>query len=550
MIYLDATAAEKLETMAAREAALKYSNLCKSNLAVIATLEKVNQKLATALGKEHQAVLDAQAQLGALKGKLFGKSSERRDGSNGPLFDEKPPETETVTYEREKEKKKRTDFGRTEQPELPRVIVDHGLSEAQQKAGSLKPMEGQFEVSELITVTPSQFVIEEHRRQKYVQVNPAASAVESPVIVTAPGPLKLKDGGRYSPEFGVEVGVGKFQWHLPLDRQVRIMKAHGLVATSQVLFAQVDTIAWYLGNHVMPGIVAKIRSNKVNQGDETYLENLAKGDQSRFWLWSVMNPEAILFEVYDTRGKRAAEAFLKDLEGVLITDGYTVYQSLENPKLVLANDWAHVRRKFVSAEKTHAIESAWFVNQIRLLFEIEESLKGKSGFEILGIRQAQSKPIVEAIGEKCRELAETTLKQSPLGRAVKYTLKLWRGLNVFLDNAAVPLDTNWIERMQRGPVVGRKNYYGAKTLANARMAAIWHSVIQTCVLNGVEPREYINETLRAILTKQPVVMPWDWPKRIKEPEVGVSETVVCETGAGLITKVAENGPTHASKTVS
>jgi transposase len=333
------------------------------------------------------------------------------------------------------------------------------------------------------------------------------------VIVTAPGPLKLKDGGRYSPEFGVEVGVGKFQWHLPLDRQVRIMKAHGLVATSQVLFAQVDTIAWYLGNHVMPGIVAKIREHKVNQGDETYLENLAKGDQSRFWLWSVMNPEAILFEVYDTRGKRAAQAFLKDLEGVLITDGYTVYQSLASEKLVLANDWAHVRRKFVLAEKTHAVESAWFVGQIRLLFEIEESLKGKSSFEILGIRQVRSKPIVDAIGEKCRALSQTTLQQSPLGRAVKYTLKLWRGLNVFLDNAAVPLDTNWIERMQRGPVVGRKNYYGAKTLANARMAAIWHSVIQTCVLNGVEPREYINETLRAILTQQPVIMPWDWPKK-------------------------------------
>ena len=548
MIYLDATAAEKLEPKEARLEALKYSNLCKANGTVIARLEEVISKMAIALGKEHQAVLDAQEQLAGLKGKLFGKSTERRDGSNGPLFDQTQPETQKISYDREK--KKRKDFGRTAQPELPRQIVDHKIVADQVKQLGLKEMEGQYEVSELINVTPSQFVVEEHRRQKYVQVNPSTADVEAPVIVTAPGPIRLKEGGRYSPEFGVEVGVGKFQWHLPLDRQVRIMKAHGLICTSQVLFAQVDTISWYLGNHVIPGIVAKIRSHKVNQGDETYLENLAKGDQSRFWLWSVMNPEAVLFEVFDSRSKRAAHEFLKDLEGVLITDGYAVYRSLESPKLVLANDWAHVRRKFVAAERTHLIEATWFIEQIRLLFNIEKSIKGKTSFEIMGTRQAQSKPIVDAIGAKCRELAETTLPQSPLGRAIKYTLKLWAGLNVFLDNAAVPLDTNWIERLQRGPVVGRKNYYGMKSLANARVAAIWHSVIQTCVLNGVEPKEYINATLRAILTKQPVIMPWDWPNRIKKTEVTVSETVVCETPPGLTTKPIEISPIHDSKAVS
>jgi IS1 family transposase len=302
----------------------------------------------------------------------------------------------------------------------------------------------------------------------------------------------------------------------------------------------------------MPGIVAKIKSHRVNQGDETYLENLEKDAKSRFWLWSVMNPEAILFEVFDSRSKKAAQEFLKDLEGVLLTDGYAVYQSLASLKLMLANDWAHVRRKFVAAEKTHATESKWFVEQIRVLFEIEERIKGKSSMEILGIRQVESKPIVDAIGAKCRTLLETTLPKSPLGRAIRYTLKLWKGLNVFLDNALVPLDTNWIERMQRSPVVGRKNYYGMKSLANARMAAIWHSVIQTCILNGVEPREYINETIRAILSQERVVMPWDWPKKsgTKPAEEAVSKTVVCETGAGVTTKSTTIAAIAESKAVS
>jgi transposase len=549
MIFLDATAAEKLEPIEARLEALRYSNLCKSNFVMIAKLEQLNGALASALGKEHQAVLDAQVSLDAMKGRLFGKSSERRADTDGPLFAQAEAALEEMTKPR---KKKREDFGRTPQPELPRTIIPHALTEEEMKAQGLRPMIGQFEVSELINVTPSRFVVEEHRRQKYAPIDLDAVKEDAPVIVTAPGPLRLKECGRYSPAFGVECGIGKFQWHLPLDRQVRIMKAGGLVCTSQVLFAQLDTIAWHLGIHVMPGIIAKIKSHRVNQGDETYLENLAKDAKSRFWLWSVMNPEAILFDVYDSRSKRAAQDFLKDLEGVLLTDGYVVYQSLASLKLMLANDWAHVRRKFVGAETTHPIESKWFIERIRALFEIEERIKGKCSMEILGIRQLESKPIVDAIEAKCRILLETTLPKSPLGRAIRYTLKLWKGLSVFLDNADVPLDTNWIERMQRSPVVGRKNYCGMKTLVNAKMAAIWHSVIQTCILNGIEPREYINETIRAILSKERVVMPWDWPKKsgTKPVEEAVSKTVVCETSPGLTTKSAENAAIAASKAVS
>jgi transposase len=546
MVFLDSTNAEKLELMDARLQALKYSNLCRANMAMIERLEKINRDLAQALGEKDQAVLDAQAMLGELRGKIFGRSSERRDEGPGPLFTPgaKEAETEQVSYER----KKRDQFGRTPQPELPRVDVVHELPEDQVKAQGLKKMEGQFEVSELINVTPSKFVVENHKRQKYVPEKPEAAPLDAPAIVTAPGPLRLKEGGRYSPEFGVEVGLGKYEWSLPLDRQVRMMKAQGLIVTSQVLFAQVDTIAWYLQNNVVPGILARIRASRVNQGDETRFENLAKDAKSRFWLWSVMSQDAVLFDVFDSRSKKVALEFLKGLEGVLLTDGYAVYQSMASAKLILANDWAHVRRKYVGAEKTHPKEAGWFLERIRALFKIEEKLQGSSAADIQTARELLSRPIVDAIGERCRELEKTTLPQSPLGKAIRYTLKLWSGLTVFLGNAEVPMDSNGIERIQRSPVVGRKNYYGAKSLVNARIAAVWYSVIQTCVINGVEPREYINETLRAILTERPVILPWDWPGR-KVPEKPVSETVVFETPPGLVMKAPEIGPIAVSESV-
>jgi hypothetical protein len=163
--------------------------------------------------------------------------------------------------------------------------------------------------------------------------------------------------------------------------------------------------------------------------------------------------------------------------------------------------------------KTHGHEGKWFLDHIEQLFKIEREIKELPGEQRLTIRLSSAKPIVELVGQKCRELQATTLTQSPLGRAIAYTLKLWEGLNVFLGNPDVPMDTNGVERGLRGPVVGRKNFYGAKTLANARISAVWYSVIQTCLMNGVDPREYITGVLEAILSKEKVVMPWEWPKK-------------------------------------
>ena len=36
----------------------------------------------------------------------------------------------------------------------------------------------------------------------------------------------------------------------------------------------------------------------------------------------------------------------------------------------------------------------------------------------------------------------------------------WTGLTVFVEHPEVPMDNNTAERSERGPVVGRKNYYG------------------------------------------------------------------------------------------
>lgn len=81
------------------------------------------------------------------------------------------------------------------------------------------------------------------------------------------------------------------------------------------------------------------------------------------------------------------------------------------------------------------------------------------------------------------------------------------------------MTTNLIERLQRDPVIGRKNHYGSRTLETAQTAADWYTVIGTCHINEVPPRKYIRYALMEILAGRQPVMPWDF-KNLELKNIG------------------------------
>lgn len=251
----------------------------------------------------------------------------------------------------------------------------------------------------------------------------------------------------------------------------------------------------------------------MNEADDTTWKNLGskgEGDPNKFYLWAVLNDKAACFNVYNARNQKVAKNFLGKLEGFLVTDGHSSFKALggANSKLILANDWCHARRRFKEARKNYGPEAKTFLDAMKTLFSIEDEIRDKPPDQRHQLRQEKSKPVVERI----RELLDQTvcLPESSLGRAITYTDKLWEGLTVFLSDPRVPIHTNNVERALRSPAIGRKNHLGSKNLATASVAAIWYSVITTCKLNGVDPREYITATIRNILSKKPYLMPWEW----------------------------------------
>lgn len=467
---------------------------------LVSKLEFQNNKLLEKLDIQDQQKLFNKDILNQYQKMIFGKSSEKlKSNSNS---DNSTP------------KKERTKFGYTEQPNLPVIEVIHEVSEKDQvckDCGSrLNIWKDQYEESDLIQIVPTSYVIEKHKRQKYI-------CDCGKCIITADGPLKLKDGNRYSIEFGTEVGISKYQNHIPLERQRRIMLEHGLDIKSQTLFSQIDTIAWYLKPHIYENILSHVKNSKVFLADETTWGNLEKDSKNKYYLWGLRSKEAVYFLIQKNRSKEVANRFLKDLNGVLVTDGYSVYQDI-SPTLTNAFCWAHVRRKFIESENSFPEESQEMLDLINKLYKTEKELKDEPPEKRLEVRQRESKIIIDAILEKLHSLS-TFLPGSSLRKAVDYTLKLWIGLVVFLDDATVPIDNNEMERTIRGSVVGRKNHYGSKTIKTAEVAAVWYSIVETCKANNVNPRIYILSAIKDILSNNKPQMPWEFEKKLNSEKL-------------------------------
>ena len=76
---------------------------------------------------------------------------------------------------------------------------------------------------------------------------------------------------------------------------------------------------------------------------------------------------------------------------------------------------------------------------------------------------------------------------SDLAKAIRYALRHWPGLTVFLDDGRVEMDTNVVERAIRPNTLNRKNALFAGNDGGARHWAIAMTLIQTAKLNGVDP---------------------------------------------------------------
>ena len=117
------------------------------------------------------------------------------------------------------------------------------------------------------------------------------------------------------------------------------------------------------------------------------------------------------------------------------------------------------------------------------------------------------KPHFEAIRAEAEAKVATYSNKSQMASAYNYFLKNYDGLTLFLTNPLVPIDNNSSERLLRSHVVGRKTWYGTHSRKGAEVAAVHFSIVETCKLIQVNPREYYMDAVQRIHSKSELLTP-------------------------------------------
>jgi transposase len=378
------------------------------------------------------------------------------------------------------------------------------------------------DAAERLDVIPAQFRVLVTRRPKL-----ACRACPG-VVLQAPAPARLVEGGMPSEATVAHVLVSRYADHLPLYRQAQILARQGIEIGREILADWTGTAALEIVPVVRRMHEILLASPRLF-ADETTMPVLdpGRGQVKKGFAWAIArddrpwggtDPPAVVFHYAPGRGAKHPKALLAGYQGILQCDGYAAYKTLAaaNDQITLAFCWSHVRREFIELAKGKTAPIAEeTLQRIAALYAIEAEVRGKPPEIRQAVRQTTSKPLVEDLLTWFSAQLARLPGGSPTAKAIRYALNHRDGLVRFLDDGRIELDNNVAERAIRPLVLSRKNaLFASGDGGGARWAAV-ASLIETCKLNGVDPQRYFTDLLTRLVNGWPnsridELMPWCW----------------------------------------
>ncbi len=463
-------------------------------------------------------IAELQHQLEWFKRQLFGEKSERRlidtppeqlslgegfeapDGADGPV-------REVATHQRrtraQTPREDETPFFDPAQVPVERIEVPNP---------ALQGLDADhFEVigeksTYRLAQRPASYVILEYVRRTIKRKDSGAISCPS-------APPAVLEGSRADVSFLAGLIVEKFQYHLPLYRQHQRLTAAGIDVSRQWLTQLVLACAALLAP-IVAAQWAGIRAARVRAMDETPIKAGRKGKgklkTGYFWpIWGdtddggggdlvfLYRPSRAAIHVREGLGEKAGD------DQVLISDGYSAYaRYAEQTGITHAQCWAHARRHFEYAKDIEPEAVAVALEHIGALYTCEKHIRTEalSGQAKAEYRATQARPVVDAFFDWAEQQLQQAalLPSNPLTKALNYALERRAGLRVYLEDPAVPIDTNHLERALRPIPMGRKAWLFCWSEVGAEAVATFQSLIVSCRLHDIDPSTYLVDVLQRI----------------------------------------------------
>ena len=473
-----------------------------------------------AIDQLKQQVQTLQHQLEWFKRQLFGSKSERfapmpdpqqlhlgqvlgRD-LPVPPSDEAGGQQQVSSHTRRRPRSDMADDGASapffDDSKVPVLTIEVPSPETKELGPDQYEVVGE-KISHRLAQRPGSYVV-----LKYVR--PVIKRHDTQTLHCAPAPLGVIEGSRADVSFIVGLLVDKFAWHLPLYRQHQRLVAAGFTLSRPWLTQLVQQGAQLL-KAIYEAQLASICASRVKAMDETPIKagRAGPGKMNAAYFWPIYGEhDEVCFPFFESRRHEHVQQALglkQPGEAVLLSDGYEAYASYAKKVGVMnAQCWAHSRRGFFEAQGAEPQAAAEALRQIGELYDIEREIRKHDlkGENKRLHRLTHSKPLVDAFFDWVDRQFEQQglLPSNPLTKALAYVRERRAGLEVFLGDPDVPMDTNHLERALRAIPMGRRNWLFCWTEVGAEYAGIVQSLITTCRLHEIDPYTYLVDVLQRV----------------------------------------------------
>lgn len=313
-------------------------------------------------------------------------------------------------------------------------------------------------------------------------------------------------------DFWIKILLDKYAYHIPLYRQALIMQQEDLPVSEGSLLAGLWKIATFL-KPLYELMLEEIAFEDLIHADETRWLNFAKcydlarlDEKTRQWLWGFFSANFRLFVIDPSRGAAVIKEALgqgetQTIAPIMVTDRYKAYLSVCG---LIAFCWAHVRRDFIKWQIKYPNDSELYdwcqtwLDLIGDLYAINHLRLQALKTDRFNAHQKQLEKVIRKMEKLNNQRYQHKIKQKQTQSMTNH----WDGLTLFVDFHEIPMDNNLAERELRGPVVGRKNFYGTHSDQSTEATAIFYSIIVTLKLHKINLKKYLLEYLTYCATHQ------------------------------------------------
>ena len=303
----------------------------------------------------------------------------------------------------------------------------------------------------------------------------------------------------------------RYIYSMPVERIVKYFAEHGFEINKSTAHGLIKKSAWMMER--LDQVLKKtILEDDYLSMDESYYTILTKvkNDKGKGvrkgYIWAALANSKKLVQFFYENGSRSREVLTnyigEQYVGAIHCDGLANYKILETNIYLMVIRLAcfqHCKRGFLDIEgDKDAIEIVDIINSLyRKEHEIE---KDWTPDKILKHRQEYAPPILASLKIKLLKVQADpqTLPESPLAKAVKYTLGEYSALCNYILRHDYALDNNAIERQMRYISLSRRNSLFCGSHAGAERTALIYSLACSCRLHGINTFEYFADILNRL----------------------------------------------------